>query len=108
MLLGLPEGPEELVPGQALPLESSMDIHGGGEFYRQWQSAMRWANQSSRFQERLLSGPRIDRPDISYWSHQKTHTANSTFPTHRPQLSFGAVHIPDRTRYKRTSRVESG
>lgn len=31
MLLGLPEGPDELVPGQALPLESSMDVHGGGE-----------------------------------------------------------------------------
>lgn len=31
MLLGLPEGPDELIPGQALPLESSMDLHGGGE-----------------------------------------------------------------------------
>jgi hypothetical protein len=30
MLLGLPEGPSEIVPGSALPLESSMDIHGGG------------------------------------------------------------------------------
>lgn len=32
MLLGLPEGPSEITPGSALPLESSMDIHGGGEF----------------------------------------------------------------------------
>lgn len=31
MLLGLPEGPSEIVPGAALPLESSMDIHGGGK-----------------------------------------------------------------------------
>jgi hypothetical protein len=31
MVLGLPEGPSEVVPGAALPLESSMDIHGGGE-----------------------------------------------------------------------------
>jgi hypothetical protein len=30
MLLGLPEGPSEIIPGSALPLESSMDIHGGG------------------------------------------------------------------------------
>jgi folate-binding Fe-S cluster repair protein YgfZ len=30
MQLGLPEGPSEIVPGSALPLESSMDIHGGG------------------------------------------------------------------------------
>lgn len=27
--LGVPEGIEEIVPGQALPLESDMDIHGG-------------------------------------------------------------------------------
>jgi len=33
MLLGLPEGPSEVVPGSALPLESSMDIHGGGRSY---------------------------------------------------------------------------
>nr|ODN87071.1 mitochondrial protein [Cryptococcus depauperatus CBS 7841] len=32
MLLGVPEGPEEIVPGQALPLESCMDIHGGVDF----------------------------------------------------------------------------
>jgi hypothetical protein len=35
MLLGLPEGPSEVVPGSALPLESSMDIHGGGTSYFQ-------------------------------------------------------------------------
>ncbi|KIR31568.1 hypothetical protein I310_03621 [Cryptococcus deuterogattii CA1014] len=29
MLLGVPEGPKEILPGQALPLESCMDIHGG-------------------------------------------------------------------------------
>ncbi|WVR03195.1 hypothetical protein IAU60_000186 [Kwoniella sp. DSM 27419] len=32
MLLGVPEGPEEIVPGSALPLESCMDIHGGVDF----------------------------------------------------------------------------
>jgi hypothetical protein len=32
MLLGLPEGPGEITPGSALPLESSMDIHGGGQY----------------------------------------------------------------------------
>ncbi|KIR51014.1 mitochondrial protein [Cryptococcus gattii Ru294] len=32
MLLGVPEGPEEILPGQALPLESCMDIHGGVDF----------------------------------------------------------------------------
>jgi hypothetical protein len=31
MLLGVPEGPNEIIPGSALPLESDMDIHGGGE-----------------------------------------------------------------------------
>jgi hypothetical protein len=31
-MLGLPEGPSELVPGSALPLESSMDVHGGGAY----------------------------------------------------------------------------
>jgi folate-binding protein YgfZ len=31
MLLGVPEGFAEIIPGQALPLESCMDIHGGGE-----------------------------------------------------------------------------
>lgn len=31
MLLGVPEGSEEIVPGSALPLESCMDVHGGGE-----------------------------------------------------------------------------
>ncbi|TXT05054.1 hypothetical protein VHUM_03874 [Vanrija humicola] len=29
MVLGVPEGPAEVVPGVALPLESDMDIHGG-------------------------------------------------------------------------------
>lgn len=29
MSLGIPEGDAEIVPGQALPLESDMDIHGG-------------------------------------------------------------------------------
>lgn len=31
MLLGVPEGPTEILPGHALPLESCMDIHGGGK-----------------------------------------------------------------------------
>lgn len=31
MLLGVPEGSNEVVPGTALPLESCMDLHGGGE-----------------------------------------------------------------------------
>jgi hypothetical protein len=35
MLLGVPEGPEEIVPMSALPLESCMDIHGGGEEFPQ-------------------------------------------------------------------------
>ena len=30
MKLGIPEGPQEIVPGSALPLESCMDVHGGG------------------------------------------------------------------------------
>lgn len=30
-LLGVPEGSAEVIPGSALPLESDMDIHGGGE-----------------------------------------------------------------------------
>jgi hypothetical protein len=30
MIYGLPESPEEIVPGSALPLESCMDVHGGG------------------------------------------------------------------------------
>lgn len=29
--LGVPEGTGEIIPGSALPLESCMDIHGGGE-----------------------------------------------------------------------------
>ncbi|KAK4684122.1 hypothetical protein P7C73_g6080, partial [Tremellales sp. Uapishka_1] len=32
MLLGVPEGMDELVPGTALPLESDLDIHGGVDF----------------------------------------------------------------------------
>lgn len=32
MLLGVPEGPAEIVPEAALPLESCMDVHGGGEY----------------------------------------------------------------------------
>ncbi|ODN89617.1 mitochondrial protein [Cryptococcus wingfieldii CBS 7118] len=32
MLLGVPEGQDEIIPGSALPLESSMDIHGGVDF----------------------------------------------------------------------------
>ncbi|KAK8844683.1 hypothetical protein IAR55_006532 [Kwoniella newhampshirensis] len=32
MLLGVPEGPNEVIPGSALPLESCMDIHGGVDF----------------------------------------------------------------------------
>ncbi|EIW73166.1 mitochondrial protein [Tremella mesenterica] len=31
-LLGVPEGPTEILPTQALPLESCMDIHGGIDF----------------------------------------------------------------------------
>lgn len=31
MQLGVPDGPHEVIPEVALPLESSMDIHGGGE-----------------------------------------------------------------------------
>jgi hypothetical protein len=31
MLLGVPEGSNEIVPGSALPLESCMDIHGGSK-----------------------------------------------------------------------------
>ena len=31
MQLGIPEGAEEIVPGSALPMESCMDLHGGGE-----------------------------------------------------------------------------
>lgn len=34
MILGVPEGSREIVPGSSLPLESDMDIHGGGEFPR--------------------------------------------------------------------------
>lgn len=34
MLLGVPEGPKEILPGQALPLESCMDIHGGGKLIK--------------------------------------------------------------------------
>jgi hypothetical protein len=30
MRLGVPEGPQELVPEAALPMESCMDVHGGG------------------------------------------------------------------------------
>jgi hypothetical protein len=30
MITGLPESPEDIVPGSALPLESCMDVHGGG------------------------------------------------------------------------------
>lgn len=30
MTLGVPEGPGEIIPGSALPLESCMDVHGGG------------------------------------------------------------------------------
>ncbi|WWC97456.1 hypothetical protein V866_004336 [Kwoniella sp. B9012] len=32
MTLGVPEGPNEIIPGQALPLESCMDLHGGVDF----------------------------------------------------------------------------
>ncbi|WVQ94278.1 hypothetical protein IAU59_001357 [Kwoniella sp. CBS 9459] len=32
MLMGVPEGPGEIVPGSALPLESCMDLHGGVDF----------------------------------------------------------------------------
>ncbi|WWD22769.1 hypothetical protein CI109_107262 [Kwoniella shandongensis] len=32
ILLGVPEGAQEIVPGSALPLESCMDIHGGVDF----------------------------------------------------------------------------
>jgi hypothetical protein len=30
MLLGVPEGPKEIIPGSALPLESCMDVTNGG------------------------------------------------------------------------------
>lgn len=30
-LTGVPEGPEELIPNAALPLESSMDVMGGSK-----------------------------------------------------------------------------
>lgn len=29
-ILGIPEGPQEIIPATALPLESCMDIQGGG------------------------------------------------------------------------------
>ncbi|WRT63322.1 uncharacterized protein IL334_000227 [Kwoniella shivajii] len=32
MILGVPEGPDEIIPGHALPLESCMDLHGGVDF----------------------------------------------------------------------------
>ncbi|WWC57694.1 uncharacterized protein I303_100228 [Kwoniella dejecticola CBS 10117] len=32
LLLGIPEGPKEIIPGTALPLESCMDLHGGVDF----------------------------------------------------------------------------
>ncbi|WWC85437.1 uncharacterized protein L201_000300 [Kwoniella dendrophila CBS 6074] len=32
MLLGVPDGPNEIIPGSALPLESCMDLHGGVDF----------------------------------------------------------------------------
>ncbi|ORY22973.1 hypothetical protein BCR39DRAFT_473589 [Naematelia encephala] len=32
MTLGVPEGPDEIIPGAALPLESCMDLHGGVDF----------------------------------------------------------------------------
>lgn len=31
MLLGVPEGPKEIIPGSALPLESCMDVNNGGK-----------------------------------------------------------------------------
>lgn len=31
MTIGVPEGQREIIPGSALPLESCMDIHGGGK-----------------------------------------------------------------------------
>ncbi|KAJ9117597.1 hypothetical protein QFC22_004447 [Naganishia vaughanmartiniae] len=31
MLLGVPEGPKEIIPGSALPLESCMDVNNGGQ-----------------------------------------------------------------------------
>ena len=33
ILNGVPEGPNELVPGTALPLESCMDVMGGSECF---------------------------------------------------------------------------
>lgn len=31
MLLGVPEGPAEIIPGSALPMESCMDVMGGSQ-----------------------------------------------------------------------------
>lgn len=79
MLLGVPEGPQEIIPGSALPLESCMDVNNGGKFPDPcWISDIKFLH--SRLPERLLRRTRVDRPHISYGEHEKTNHANS-FPT---------------------------
>ena len=79
MLLGVPEGANEMVPEHALPLESCMDIHGGGR--PQHSAAMQL--MVSRVPQGLLSRPRIDCPHLSHRRDTKAYLAYQTVPTKR-------------------------
>lgn len=89
MMTGVPEGPQEIVPGTSLPLESSMDVMGGSKltfFFPCHQRASTdlflhiVIDQNSRLSKRLLCRARINCPNVSHGKHSKTNHAHPVPP----------------------------
>lgn len=85
ILNGVPEGVNEIIPMQSFPMESNLDIMGGGTHLRFLASQLTHVSHS-RLPQGLLCRPGAHCANVSHGPHTQTHPSRPSLVSVKPKF----------------------